>query len=59
LVLQAGVEYRLSRKWELFADYKHIWLNVHAEGFLAGEPVRARVALNPDLISTGIKFHFG
>ena len=57
-VLQAGVEYRLSRRWELFADYKHIWLNVHASGFLAGEPVRARVTLNPDLISAGIKFHF-
>jgi outer membrane protein len=56
--VQAGVEYQLSNKWALFADYKHIWLHVNAEGFLAGEPVRARVALNPDLISTGIKFHF-
>ena len=57
-VLQAGVEYRLNRKWELFADYKHIWLNVHATGFLACEPVRAKVTLNPDLISVGVKFHF-
>jgi outer membrane protein len=58
-VIQGGVEYRLSRKWEFFADYKHVWLKVNVEGFLAGEPVRARVTLNPDLISTGIKFHFG
>ena len=57
-VVQAGVEYRLSRKWELFADYKHVGLHVHADGYLAGEPVRARVTLNPDLVSTGIKFHF-
>ena len=57
-VIQGGVEYRLSRKWELFADYKHIWLNVHATGSLAGEPVRAKVTLNPDLISAGLKFHF-
>jgi outer membrane protein len=57
-VLQTGIEYRLTREWELFADYKHIWLNVRARGFLAGEPVRARVTLNPDLISAGIKFHF-
>ena len=57
-VLQAGVECRLSEKWELFADYKHIWLNVHARGVLAGAPVRATVTLNPDLISSGIKFHF-
>ena len=57
-VLQAGIEYRLSRKWELFADYKHVFLNVHATGFLAGEPVRAKVTLNPDLMTAGIKFHF-
>jgi hypothetical protein len=29
-----------------------------AEGFLTVEPVRARIALNPDLISTGVTFHF-
>jgi outer membrane protein len=57
-VAQAGIEYRLSEKWELYADYKHVWLNVHARGSLAGAPVRANVTLNPDLISTGIKFHF-
>ena len=57
-VLQSGVDYRLNRQWELFADYKHTWLSVHATGFLAGEPVRARVRLNPDLISAGVKFHF-
>lgn len=59
LVFQAGVEYRLNPKWALYVDYKHIWLNVNAEGFLAGDPVRARITLNPDLISTGIKFRFG
>jgi outer membrane protein len=59
VVLQAGVEYRLSRKWELFADYKHVWLNVRARGFLAGEPIRAKVTLNPDFVSAGVKFHFG
>lgn len=57
-VLQAGVEYRLNRRWELYADYKHVWLNVHAKGVLAGAPVRAKVTLNPDLISAGVKFHF-
>jgi outer membrane protein len=58
-VLQAGVEYRLTRKWELFADYKRVGLSVPAKGYLGGEPVRARVTLNPDLFSAGIKFHFG
>ena len=59
LVAQAGIEYRLNNKWELFADYKHIWLNVHAKGFLAHEPIRAKVTLDPDLLSAGVKFHFG
>jgi outer membrane protein len=54
---QGGVEYRLNRRWELFADYKRIWLRVDADGQLAGEPVKARVTLNPDLISAGIKLH--
>jgi outer membrane protein len=57
-VVQAGVECRLNERWELFADYKHIWLKVNAEGFLAGEPVRARVTLDPDLVSAGVKFRF-
>jgi outer membrane protein len=58
LVAQTGVEYRLSPKWELYADYKHVWLRVRADGLLAGEPVKARVKLNPDVISAGIKFRF-
>jgi len=37
LALQAGIEYRLSRRWELFVDYKRLWLDVKAEGFLANE----------------------
>jgi outer membrane protein len=57
-VLQAGLEYRLNRKWDLFVDYKRVWLNVKAEGELAGTPVRARVTLDPDIISAGVKFHF-
>jgi outer membrane protein len=58
-VLQAGIEYRLSRRWDLFLDYKRLWLDVKAEGFLAnGAPVRALVTLDPHLISSGVKFHF-
>jgi hypothetical protein len=31
---------------------------VYATGSLAGEPVRAKVMLNPDLMSAGLKLHF-
>lgn len=57
-VVQAGVEYRLNREWELFVDYKRLWLKVNAEGRLGGAPVRARVTLNPDVVSAGVKFQF-
>ena len=58
-VLQAGAEYRLNKAWDLFADFKQLWLAVNADGLLAGGvPVKARVTLNPSLVSAGIKFRF-
>jgi outer membrane protein len=59
-VLQAGAEYRLNKALDLFADFKRLWLAVDADGLLAGGvPVKARVTLNPSLVSAGIKFRFG
>jgi outer membrane protein len=56
-VLQAGVERRFSRRWDLYADFKYVWLDVDADGFLAGGvPVTARVKLDPLLVSVGFKF---
>ncbi|HXD30221.1 MAG TPA: OmpW family outer membrane protein [Pyrinomonadaceae bacterium] len=58
-VLQVGVERGLTRKLDLFVDFKEVWLSVNADGFLGGNvPVKARVKLDPSLISVGIKFHF-
>lgn len=58
-VLQGGVERVLTRKLDLFVDFKEVWLSVNAEGFLnGGLPVKARVKLDPSLVSMGIKFHF-
>ena len=58
-VLQAGAEYQLSRKLALFDDFKEVWVAVDAHGLLAGSvPVKARVKLNPSIVSAGIKFHF-
>jgi outer membrane protein len=54
--LQAGGDYALSRRLQIFADVKQLWLSVNANGSLGGvEPVAARVQLNPTLISVGIK----
>ena len=58
-VLQGGVERQLTRKLDLFVDFKEVWLSINAEGFLNGNvPVKARVKLDPSLVSMGIKFHF-
>ena len=58
-VLQGGVERPLTRKLDLFVDFKEVWLSINAEGFLnGGVPVKARVKLDPSLVSMGIKFHF-
>jgi len=56
-VLQAGVERRFSGKWDVYADFKYVWLDVDADGLLAGGvPVTARVRLDPVLVSVGFKF---
>ena len=54
--LQGGAEYDVGRNWELFADFKQLWLAVNAHGSLAGGvPVKAHVILNPSLVSLGMK----
>ena len=58
-VLQGGAEYELNSKYTLFFDFKEVWLAVNAQGVLSdGTGVKARVKLNPSLITVGIKFHF-
>jgi outer membrane protein len=55
-VLQTGAECDVGRNWELFADFKQLWLAVNAKGLLAGGvPVKAHVTLNPSLVSLGMK----
>jgi outer membrane protein len=56
--LQAGVEYRLSKRWDAFVDYKRLWLYLNVDGSLASAPIKARVTLDPDLVSVGLKYHF-
>jgi len=55
-VLQAGAERRLARQWDVFADFKYVWLGVDGDGLLAGGvPFTARVTLDPFLVSAGVK----
>jgi outer membrane protein len=55
-VVQAGAEWSVGGSWEIFADFKQLWLAVNAKGFLAGGvPVKAHVTLNPSLVSLGMK----
>jgi len=57
-VLQGGAEYEVNSKYTFFVDFKEVWLSVNAHGVLNdGTAVRARVKLNPSLITVGVKFH--
>lgn len=57
-VVQMGVEYEWTERWKLFLDYKHLWLKLDAYGTLTDAPVKAKITLDPDLLSMGIAFHF-
>jgi outer membrane protein len=58
-VVQGGAEYEVNSRYTLFFDFKEVWLGVNADGVLSdGSPVKARVTLNPSLVTVGIKFHF-
>ena len=58
-VLQGGAEYKVARKWSLFADFKEVWLAVDAHGVIASvAPVTAHLKLNPSLVSVGLQVSF-
>ncbi|HEX6718615.1 MAG TPA: OmpW family outer membrane protein [Pyrinomonadaceae bacterium] len=57
-VLQGGAEYEVKSKYTLFIDCKEVWLAVKANGVLSdGTDVKARVKLNPSIVTVGIKFY--
>jgi len=58
-VVHGGAEYEVNSKYTVFVDFKEVWLAVNAHGVLSdGTDVKARVKLNPSLLTVGIKFHF-
>ena len=47
----------MNSKYTFFVDFKEVWLAVNADGVLTDGPtVKARVKLNPSLVTIGIKF---
>lgn len=57
--IQGGVEYYLNRNWSVYADAKHIWLQVNANGYVGpGVPVTARVTVDPTIVSGGVAYHW-
>lgn len=57
--LQVGVERALRDNLDLFVDVKEAWLAIDAHGTLGGGvPVTARVALDPSVVSLGVKVRF-
>ena len=55
--IQGGTEYEVNSKYTMFIDFKEVWLAVNADGVLSdGTAVKARVKLNPSLVTVGIKF---
>ena len=57
-MVQGGVEYEVNSKYTMFMDFKQVWLSVNADGVLSdGTQVKARVKLNPSLVTVGIKFY--
>ena len=57
-VLQGGTVFQVNYKYTVFMDFKEVWLSVNAHGVLSdGTTVRARVKLNPSLVTVGVKFY--
>jgi outer membrane protein len=58
-VVQGGAEYEVNSKYTLFVDFKEVWLAVNAHGALSdGTAVKARVKLDPSMVTVGIRFNF-
>lgn len=56
--VQAGVEYRLDSRLALYADVKKATLKTNATALLEGAPIKARIRLDPAVISAGLSLRF-
>ncbi len=58
LALQVGFDYMLDRNWGINVDVKKLFLRPTATGLLGVTPVRAKLDLDPWIISTGVTYKF-
>lgn len=56
--VQAGAEYRVSRRLSLYVDAKKALLRTHATGVLGGAPIEARIKLDPVVVTGGLSIRF-
>lgn len=55
---QAGVEYSLGRRVSLYVDLKKAKLKTKAAAVLEGSPIKARIRLDPTVVSAGLSLRF-
>lgn len=61
VVLQAGCEAALSRRWSAFVDARKLYVDTSVSGVVAqlgGVPVAASVGLDPLILNAGIGYRF-
>ena len=56
--IEAGAEYRLGRRFGLYAAVAKLFLTTEGGGTFDGLPVKAHVDLNPLVVKSGLVFHF-
>jgi outer membrane protein len=56
--VQGGADYMVSPHWGLFASVSHLFLRTHGEGQFSGLPVKAEIALDPNVIIGGVTFRY-
>ena len=58
LVLDGGLEIRLSRRFSVVGDARYTPIETHARATFTGTGTTAQIAVKPLVVSTGIAFHF-
>jgi outer membrane protein len=55
LAVGAGIDYKLTSRWVLNFDYKHVWIHTNVK---AGSDIVTNVDVNPNLFGFGVGYRF-